>query len=281
MQNELNFVDRLCTVQNRKKSFLCVGLDPDPDRMPPHLLHDMSEADAVIRFNEAIIKATHTYACAYKLNVAFFEALGRRGFEVLEHTRHMIPPDCLTIADAKRGDIGNTARKYARALFEILNFDACTVAPYMGRDAVLPFLQYPGKAAFVLVRTSNQSSIEFQSCIVEGMPLYELVAQQAMLWNMDLPGTVGLVLGANHTSALEHLRERFPTAPFLIPGIGAQGGSIKSATKAATTEGRILVSSSRAILYASSGNDYAEHAGTMAKETCARLNRARPPFQPC
>lgn len=274
MYEELNFNDRLRATQSLKETILCVGLDPDTERLPRHLLREYSEADAVLKFNEAIIKATHPYACAFKLNLAFYEVLGRRGFEVLEKTRAMIPDDCLAIADGKRGDIGNTARNYARTLFENLKFDACTVAPYMGRDAAQPFLEYPGKAVFILVRTSNYSSIEFQSWPVEGVPFYELVARHAMRWGMDLPGTIGLIIGATHSEAPQFLRQKFPTAPFLIPGVGAQGGSIRSAARAATIEGRVLISSSRKILYSGSGPDFAERAGRVAKETQSRLNQS-------
>lgn len=278
---ELDFNVRLRAAQSTKESILCVGLDPDLDRLPRHLLRGRSEAEAVLRFNKAIIEATHPYACAFKLNLAFYEVLGRRGYEILQKTRRMIPAECLTIADAKRGDIGNTARKYARSIFENLNFDACTVAPYMGRDAALPFLEYPGKAVFILVRTSNYSSIEFQSWPVEGVPFYELVARHAVRWNMDMPGTIGMIVGGTHSEAPQYLRERFPTVPFLIPGIGAQGGSIQAAVKAATIEGRILVSSSRNILYHASGTDFAKQAGRVAMETQTRLNRSLTPYQPC
>ena len=280
MYAELNFNDRLRAAQSRKESILCVGLDPDVDRLPRHLLRGNSVAEAVLHFNQAIIEATHPYACAFKLNLAFYEVLGRRGYEVLQKTRHMIPPDCLTIADAKRGDIGNTARKYARAILEHLNFDACTVAPYMGRDAAQPFLEYPGKAVFILVRTSNYSSIEFQSWPVEGVPFYELVARHAVRWNMDMPGAIGMIVGGTHTEAPAYLRERFPTVPFLIPGIGAQGGSMQAATQAATIEGRILVNSSRNILYQTSGADFAKRASQVAMETQHRLNQSLTPYQP-
>ena len=278
MINELDFNERLRATQSTKQSILCVGLDPDVDRLPDHLTWGNSVEDAVLQFNKAIIEATHPYACAFKLNLAFYEVLGHRGLEVLEKTRQMIPANCLAIADGKRGDIGNTARKYASALFDKMDFDACTIAPYMGRDAALPFLEYPGKAVFILVRTSNYSSIEFQSWPVEGVPFYELVARHATRWNMDMPGTVGMVVGATHSEAPRYLRTKFPNAPFLIPGIGAQGGSMQSAVKAATTQGRILINSSRNILYQASGTDFAERAGDMARETQEQLNRYLTPY---
>ena len=278
MINELDFNERLRATQSTKQSILCVGLDPDVDRLPDHLTWGNSVEDAVLQFNKAIIEATHPYACAFKLNLAFYEVLGHRGLEVLEKTRQMIPANCLAIADGKRGDIGNTARKYASALFDKMDFDACTIAPYMGRDAALPFLEYPGKAVFILVRTSNYSSIEFQSWPVEGVPFYELVARHATRWNMDMPGTVGMVVGATHSEAPRYLRTKFPNAPFLIPGIGAQGGSMQSAVKAATIQGRILINSSRNILYQASGTDFAERAGDMARETQEQLNRYLTPY---
>lgn len=278
MINELDFNERLRATQSTKQSILCVGLDPDVDRLPDHLTWGNSVEDAVLQFNKAIIEATHPYACAFKLNLAFYEVLGKRGLEVLEKTRQMIPANCLAIADGKRGDIGNTARKYASALFDKMDFDACTIAPYMGRDAALPFLEYPGKAVFILVRTSNYSSIEFQSWPVEGVPFYELVARHATRWNMDMPGTVGMVVGATHSEAPRYLRTKFPNAPFLIPGIGAQGGSMQSAVKAATIQGRILINSSRNILYQASGTDFAERAGDMARETQEQLNRYLTPY---
>ena len=261
----LEFIPRLRHVQESKRTVLCVGLDPDPDRMPPHLLDAYPLAEAVQVFNKAIVDATAPFACAFKLNFAFYEALGREGWDTLEQTLRHIPDTCLTLGDAKRGDIGNTARFYAESIFEHLACDACTVAPYMGRDAVEPFLQFPGKATFVLARTSNPSAADLQELACEGAPLYERVARLVTQWNDGTPGTAGLVVGATGPEALRRLRTLCPSLPFLIPGIGAQGGRPTDLAPAATDDGLVLVNSSRSILYASDGEDYAEAAGHAAE----------------
>ncbi len=278
---QMTFYERLRAVQVHTQSVLCVGLDPDPVRMPQHLLLGASHADAVMRFNEAIIRATAPYACAYKLNFAFFETLGRRGYDVLDYTRSLIPSSTLVVADAKRGDIGNSASKYAKAVFELLDFDACTVAPYMGRDAVAPFLAYENKAAFILVRTSNPSGQEFQAQIIDGRPLYEFVAERAVRWEHNLPGTIGFVVGATHRDEPARLRTRFPRTPFLMPGVGAQGGSLEDAAMAANAEGGVLVSSSRSILYASDGEDFAVRAAEAARALSKNLKEALQPGTLC
>ncbi len=265
------FSQKLRQIQVAKQSVLCVGLDPDPQRLPRHLLDRYPLADAVVAFNVALIEATAAAACAFKLNFAFYEALGRDGWDTLERTLQHLPPDVLVLADAKRGDIGNTARFYAESIFEQLGFDACTVAPYMGRDAVAPFLQYPGKAAFVLAHTSNPSAADFQERHCEGEPLYERVARHVARWNDEAPGTAGLVVGATGPEALAALRALCPTLPFLIPGIGAQGGDPGVIAAAATEAGRVLVNSSRQIIYASDGKDFAEAAAREAEALRARL----------
>lgn len=266
-----DFNAKLREIQTTKQSVVCVGLDPDPKRIPRHLLAARPLADAVVAFNAAIIKATAGVACAFKLNFAFYEALGRDGWGTLERTMQHLPSNVLAIADAKRGDIGNTARFYAEAIFEQLGFDACTVAPYMGRDAVTPFMQYPGTATFVLARTSNPSAADFQERDCDGEKLYERVARHVAAWNDDAPGTAGLVVGATGPDALAALRERCPTLPFLIPGIGAQGGDPGVVAAAATETGPVLVNSSRQILYASDGPDFAEAAAREAEALRARL----------
>ena len=269
------FIDKLRRVQAARQSVLCVGLDPDPSRMPPHLLDAMPLPEAVVAFTRAIIEATEAAACAYKLNLAFFEVMGGAGWEALEATLRHLPDGPIVIADAKRGDIGNSARFYAASAFEHLGCDACTVAPYMGRDAVAPFLQYPGKAAFVLARTSNPGAADFQERDCEGEKLYLRVARQVAAWDADAPGTAGLVVGATEPSALRTLREACPTLPFLIPGVGAQGGEATAVVEAAATEdGLILVNSSRGILYASTGPDFADAAADAAEALRTRLNAA-------
>ncbi len=266
-----DFTQKLRRIQAAKQSVLCVGLDPDPHRLPKHLLDRHPLADAVVAFNAAVIEATATAACAFKLNFAFYEALGRDGWDALERTVQHLPPDVVLIADAKRGDIGNTARFYAEAIFEQLGFDACTVAPYMGRDAVAPFLSYRGKAAFVLARTSNPSAADFQERDCEGEKLYERVARHVARWNDATPGTAGLVVGATGPEALAALRALCPALPFLIPGIGAQGGDPSAIAAAATETGCVVVNSSRQILYASAGKDFAEAAAHQAETSRARL----------
>ena len=265
------FSQKLRRIQATKQSVLCVGLDPDLKRLPRHLLDRYPVAGAVVAFNAALIEATAAAACAFKLNFAFYEALGRDGWNTLERTIQHLPPDVLALADAKRGDIGNTARFYAESIFEQLGFDACTVAPYMGRDAVAPFLQYPEKAALVLARTSNPSAADFQERDCEGERLYERVARHVARWNDETPGTAGLVVGATGPEALASLRALCPTLPFLIPGIGAQGGDPGVVAAAATEAGRVLVNSSRQIIYASDGTDFAEASAREAEALRARL----------
>ncbi len=267
----LDFSQKLRQIQVAKQSVLCVGLDPDPHRLPRHLLDQYPLAEAVVAFNAALIEATAAVACAFKLNFAFYEALGRDGWDTLERTLQHLPPDVLVLADAKRGDIGNTARFYAESIFEQLGFDACTVAPYMGRDAVAPFLQYQGKAALVLAHTSNPSAADFQERDCEGERLYERVARHVARWNDEAPGTAGLVVGATGPEALAALRALCPTLPFLIPGIGAQGGDPGVIAAAATEAGRVVVNSSRQIIYASDGRDFTEAAAREAEALRARL----------
>jgi len=255
-----SFSDKLALAQQSSASILCVGLDPDLDRLPAHLKHH-DAAGAVVRFCTQIIEATADYCCAYKPNLAFFEALGVAGADVLERVVRHIPDDRIIIADGKRGDIGNTARHYAASIFDRLGCDACTVSPYMGADAVTPFLEREGTAAFVLVRTSNPGARELQMAILEGSPLYLRVAEMVYRWGEDLPGEAGFVVGATDPSSLDLLRDRYPAVPFLIPGMGAQGGDPLDVLRAARPEtSPVIVNASRSILYAGSGTDFAERA---------------------
>jgi orotidine-5'-phosphate decarboxylase len=270
-----DFPTRLRQVQAAKQSMLCVGLDPDLHRLPEHLLRQHDPGDAVIAFTTAVIEATHGVACAFKLNLAFFEVLGADAWRALEATIARIPDDVLVIADAKRGDIGNSARFYAQALFELLDCDACTVAPYMGRDAVMPFLQYEDKAAFVLGRTSNPGAADFQERDCEGEKLYRRVARHVAAWSDEAPGTAGLVVGATDQEALLTLRRDCPGLPFLIPGVGAQGGDARAVMQAAATDdGLVLVNSSRQIIYASDGHDFAAAAAREAEKLRLNLQAA-------
>ncbi len=270
-----DFIQRLQDAQTISDSMVCVGLDPDLNKLPESLHKKYrSPQSAVLAFNEAIIQATSPYACAYKLNAAFYESLGSCGFDVLKTTVDFIPKDKIRIIDAKRGDIGNTASKYAESIFGLLEADGCTVAPYMGLDAVEPFLAYKDRAVFVLVRTSNPSSDQLQSLMIYGEPLYAHVAHLAFTWGEDLPGSIGFVVGATNPTELLHLRKLYPSTPFLIPGIGAQGGSINVAANVATSNGLVLVNSSRGILYASSDGDFNEMAANAARQLRDELNRA-------
>ncbi len=257
----MTFSERLTHIQADKRSLLCIGLDPDYDRLPASVRDGRSPAGAIVAFHAALIAATAPYACAYKINFAFFEAHGAAGWEALQHTRALIPPDTLAIADAKRGDIGNSAQFYARSVFETMDFDACTVSPYMGRDSVAPFLAYPGKAAIILARTSNAGGADLQELESEGKKIYLHTALLARTWAKDLPGEAGLVVGATNAAPVSAIRAACPTLPFLIPGVGAQGGDPREILDAAGHGyGLNLINSSRQILYASSGPDFAEAA---------------------
>jgi len=254
-----------------KRSMVCVGLDSDIKHIPSFLL---SELDPLFTFNKAIIDATKDYAAAYKLNIAFYEALGIPGWELLERTLSVIPRDAIIIADAKRGDIENTGRKYAETYFKTYEFDAVTVAPYMGMDSVTPFLEYEDKGVFLLCLTSNSGSSDFQFIKNdEGEPLYLSVAQKALGWNF-LFGNCGLVVGGTHTNEIHEIRETAPDLPFLIPGIGAQGGNLEMVIKCGTDKyGRsALINSSRTILYASSERDFAEAARARTKQLRDKIN---------
>lgn len=269
------FPERLRDIQLQKKSVVCVGLDPDPRRLPAHLSPDLDPAAAVVAFNEAIIEATAAVASAYKLNLAFFEALGAGAWSAMEATLRAMPADVLTIADGKRSDIGHSARFYARAVFELQGFDACTVSGYMGRDSVTPFLEYGGCAAFLLARTSNPGGADFQDLDCGGEPLFRRVVRTASSWEAGRPGTLGFVAGALDADPLRCIRETAPAAPLLIPGVGAQGGDARAVMRAAG-DGPILVNSSRSIIYASGERDFAEAAAREAEALRLLLEDARP-----
>jgi orotidine-5'-phosphate decarboxylase len=236
-----------------KKSFLCVGLDPDLDKLPPHLLET---EDPIFEFNKAIIDATKDLCVAYKPNTAFYECHGVKGWESLEKTINYIPKDCFIIADAKRGDIGNTSSYYAKTFFETLTCDAVTVAPYMGSDSVKPFLDFEGKWVILLALTSNQGSLDFQFTESEGTKLYEKVLKKAQEWGTD--EQLMFVVGATRAEEIAKVRALAPNNFFLVPGVGAQGGSLEEVVKyGANDECGLLVNSSRGIIYASWGEDFA------------------------
>ncbi len=249
----------------RKGSFLCVGLDPDPAKMPQELAARGTEG--IVEFNKAIIDATARYAVAYKPNLAFYEALGAEGLRAFEQTVAYIRgkyPDQFIIADAKRGDIGNTARMYARAFFERAGVDAVTVAPYMGEDSVKPFLEFDGKWAIVLALTSNKGSEDFQMIPdVNRARVFERVVKRAQKWGS--PVNMMFVVGATRGELIADVRRLAPRSFFLVPGVGAQGGSLDEVVEyGMIDECGLLVNSSRGIIHASSGSDYAECAAAKA-----------------
>jgi len=241
----------------QKNSYLCVGLDTDMSRIPKHL-HDYD--DPIFEFNKQIIDATKDLCVAYKPNIAFYEAWGAKGWRSLEKTIAYIPDEHFTIADAKRGDIGNTSRLYAKAFFENMNFDAVTVAPYMGEDSVKPFLEFNDKWVILLGLTSNKGSQDFQMTAQEnGQPLYEKVMRRAIEWGS--PEQLMFVIGATHPQKFEEIRRIAPEHFLLVPGVGAQGGDLEDVSKYGQNDlGGLLVNSSRGIIYAGEGEDFAEKA---------------------
>ncbi len=253
----MNFSERLRSVQATTNSLLCVGLDTDARLLPPHL---GSSADAVLEFNRQIVEATHDLVSAYKLNLAFYEALGDRGWPMLRNTLELIPRTLLKIGDGKRGDVGNTAEHYARSMFDDLGFDAATVNPYMGHDSVEPFLKNGQKGVFLLALTSNPGSRDFQRLRVAGKPFYEKVVSSAKKWNTGK--NIGLVVGATHPKELRRIRQLVPEMPLLIPGIGAQKGNLMSAVRFGCDRKGIsaLINVSRGVIYASSSRDFAASA---------------------
>lgn len=268
----MRFVEKLLNISRKNQSLVCVGLDTDPAKIPKYLL---GENDPTFTFNQKIIDFTSDLVCAYKPNMAFYEAFGSKGWDALKKTCEHIPEEIPIIIDAKRGDIGNTARMYAKAFFEELKADAVTVNPYMGKDAILPFLEYEGKCAFVLCLTSNEGAKDFQLFIVDGKPLYEIVAEKVLGWNEK--NNCGLVVGATYPEQLKRIREIVPSLPILIPGVGAQAGDIESTVKFGTDKNGELaiINSSRAILYASHEKDFAQAAKNEAERLRDSINLYR------
>jgi orotidine-5'-phosphate decarboxylase len=259
----MKFTDKLLNASRKNKSWLCIGLDPDPELMP---------GVDVLQFNKAIIEATCDLVCAYKPNLAFYEALGTEGLAILEKTVKYIPGDIPVIGDAKRGDIGNTAKAYARALFSILGFDAATVNPYLGFDSIEPFINHQDKGVFILCRTSNRGATDFQNLCTNDVPLYEAVVRKAKEWNIY--GNIGLVVGATYPEELKKVRSICPEMCLLIPGIGAQGGDLASAVGyGVDARGeKAIINVSRQILYASKGKDFAQAARNMAEKIRQQIN---------
>lgn len=246
----------------KKKSYLCVGLDTDITKIPAHL---QSHPDAIFEFNKAIIDATKDLCVSYKINTAFYEAHGLKGWEAMQKTVEYIPQDIFTIADAKRGDIGNTSTQYAKAFFEALPFDSITVAPYMGEDSVAPFLEYKGKWAIVLGLTSNKGASDFELQKTGDTFLYEKVLSTVSKWGS--PDNLMFVIGATQADEFTNIRKITPDHFYLVPGVGAQGGSLKDISeKAMNKDCGLLVNASRAIIYASGKEDFADAARKVAQE---------------
>jgi orotidine-5'-phosphate decarboxylase len=257
------FTQRIREIQIKQNSLLCIGLDVDVDKIPTHL---QSMENPTLEFNRQIIEATHDLVCAYKPNLAFYETMGESGITTLRETLKLIPKSVLTIGDGKRGDIGNTAERYAKSLFDDFGFDSVTVNPYMGFDSIEPFLKNSEKGVFVLALTSNSGSKDFQRLKVGTQPLYEKVVRNTKKWNMKK--NIGLVVGATHPKELQRIRKIVPDMPILIPGIGKQGGDLKSAIRyGCDKNGQLaIINASRSIIYASSGENFAEAARTEAKK---------------
>src|SRR5690606_11106150 len=257
--------NQLITEIQKKKSFICIGLDVDLDKIPPHLL---KEDDPIFAFNKAIIDATHQLCVAYKPNTAFYEAYGLKGWKALEKTIHYLNenyPEIFTIADAKRGDIGNTSSMYAKAFFDDLGFDSVTVAPYMGKDSVEPFLAFKDKHTILLALTSNEGAHDFQTKNFDGHELYKHVLKISKDWKNS--ENLMYVVGATKAEYLAEVRKIVPHNFLLVPGIGAQGGNLNEVCKYGLTENiGLLINSSRGIIYASNKADYAEAAAAEAKK---------------
>ncbi len=245
-----------------KKTYLCIGLDTDITKIPKHLL---STEDPVFEFNRRLIDATKDYCVSYKINTAFYEAMGLKGWESMAKTVDYIPATHFKIADAKRGDIGNTSAQYAKAFFETLNFDAITVAPYMGEDSIKPFLQYKDKWTILLGLTSNEGAKDFELLKTGNQFLYEKVLETASQWGS--PDNLMFVIGATQADEFVNIRKLIPNHFYLVPGVGTQGGSLREiSNKAMIDNGGLLVNVSRAIIYASNCEDFADEASLIAQQ---------------
>ncbi len=255
---------------NAKKTFLCVGLDTDPHQIPAHL---QKQKDSVFEFNKQIIDATKEFCVAYKLNTAFYEALGSKGWEIMEQTVNYIPSTHLKIADAKRGDIGNTSSQYARAFFDTLNFDAITVAPYMGEDSIRPFLEYENKWTIVLGLTSNKGAENFELKRLQesGRYLYQKVLEEAAQWGSV--NNLMFVVGATQSEYFAEVRKIVPDHFLLVPGLGFQGGSLSDVSRyGLNKEVGMLVNASRAIIYAGEHEDFAIESAAIAAQYATEMS---------
>lgn len=261
--------DLIANIQ-KKQSFLCVGLDSDLDKIPKHLL---DYSDPIFEFNKQIIDATKEFAVAYKPNIAFYEKLGSSGWDTLKKTVDLIPKDIFTIADAKRGDIGNTSRYYADTFFKFMDFDSVTVAPYMGIDSVSPFLEYDEKWVILLALTSNPGALDFQMLESNGKHLFQHVLETSSTWGSE--EDMMYVAGATRGELLAKVRDEVPKHFLLVPGVGAQGGSLSEVVKYGSNQDcGLLVNSSRGIIYADSSETFAQSA----KEEAQKLQKQMSSF---
>ena len=274
MSTSMRFSEKLERITQKNNSLVCIGLDIDKDLMPSFLFEKKS--DPYVIFAQEIINATKDIVCAYKINLAFYEALGLQGYSVLQQTIDAIPKNIPVILDGKRNDVGNTAKKYAHALFNELKADAITITPYLGFDGIQPFIEYKDKGVFILCRTSNPSAPDLQNYEQRGKPLYEHVAEHIKTWNTNK--NCGAVVGATYPKELQKIRQILgEDIPLLIPGIGKQGGDLKQAVQHGTNgQGKLaLMTSSRAIIYAGKTRSFSEDARQAATSLRDAINDVR------
>jgi orotidine-5'-phosphate decarboxylase len=272
----MRFIEKLRRKAAENRSWLCVGLDPDPERLPSPL-RGRDLRTAIYEFLTRIIEATSDLVCAYKPNIAFYEALGTGFIELLGQLRERIPADIPVILDAKRGDIASTSEKYAVAAFDVFGCDAVTVSPYLGYDSIEPFLSYRDRGIFLLCRTSNPGARDLQDLVCEGRPLYEVVAERAKAWRARGEGELGLVVGATYPEELKRVRAIVgDEMALLVPGVGAQGGDLAEAVRAARNSRgeNAIISVSRGVLYASDGDDFSDAARREAQRLRKEIRRA-------
>ena len=271
----MDFKEKLSRMVEKNDSLLCVGLDIDKEKMPKHLFK--KSKDPYFEFSKSIIDATKGIVCAYKLNMAFYEVLGIEGYSLLEKIIKHIPKEVVIVLDGKRNDIGNTSKKYAQSIFETLKCDAATVNPYLGIDAVKPFLDYKDKYSFILCRTSNPSATDFQDLVIKNKPLYRIVAEKIKDWNKKY-NNCGAVVGATYPEELRTIRKILGNEIILlIPGIGAQGGNVEKTVKYGVSKNgeKALIVSSRSIIYAGNNEDYIQKARNKAISLRDQINNYR------
>jgi orotidine-5'-phosphate decarboxylase len=268
----MRFTDKLAKIQIKNNSLLCVGLDTDVLKIPKSLSYSKNPQ---LEFNKRIIEATSDLVCAYKLNLAFYESAGKSGYETVHETLNAIPKEIITIADGKRGDIGNTAEQYAKIIFDDWKFDAATVNPYMGKDSIEPFIKSEEHCAIILALTSNPGSHDFQYLDVSGRPLYEHVVAKSLSWNTK--NNIGLVVGATHPEELKRIRAMVPEMPLLIPGIGTQKGDMEATVRNGCDKNGLLaiINVSRGIIFASAGDDFAIRVRESAIKIKNEINSIR------